>query len=177
MSEPITRFCGRHHFLSNFQMCAILFEGQRYPSVEHAYHAAKTDDQSWRFLLLRGSPGEAKRIGRRLPLRHNWEGMKIGVMRQLVTYKFTEHEALRRQLLATGDALLVEGNTHGDRFWGQVNGVGENWLGRILVDVRAGLRGERQADTTTTGADSRVTTTITIQGTFGSTCDNGTSRG
>ena len=61
-------------------------------------------------------------------------------MREIVEAKFEQNPQLREMLLATGDAYLEEGNTWGDRTWGTVNGVGANNLGRILMDVREGLR-------------------------------------
>lgn len=56
--------------------------------------------------------------------------------------KFMQHKELRHALLATGNRILTEGNSWGDRFWGQVNGTGENQLGIILMDIREKLRSE-----------------------------------
>jgi hypothetical protein len=36
--------------------------------------------------------------------------------------------------------ILIEGNTWGDTFWGVCNGVGENNLGKTLMNVREILR-------------------------------------
>ena len=47
-------------------------------------------------------------------------------------------------LIQTGDSVLIEGNTWGDRVWGVCNGVGENRLGRILMKIRSELnQGEK----------------------------------
>ena len=54
--------------------------------------------------------------------------------------KFMQNPELRDALLATGNSLLIEGNTWGDYFWGKVNGHGENHLGLILMDVREKLK-------------------------------------
>jgi predicted NAD-dependent protein-ADP-ribosyltransferase YbiA (DUF1768 family) len=35
---------------------------------------------------------------------------------------------------------LIEGNTWGDKFWGQVKGEGANYLGRLLMKVREELQ-------------------------------------
>ena len=83
--------------------------------------------------------GQAKRLGSQIPLRHDWEQVKLDVMETILRDKFTRHSGLRVQLLDTGDRELVEQNTWGDRFWG-VCGVGENHLGRLLVKIRTGLR-------------------------------------
>lgn len=66
--------------------------------------------------------------------------MKLDVMEACVRDKFTRNADLRRRLLETGDAELVEGNTWGDRFWGVCDGEGENHLGRVLIKVRGELR-------------------------------------
>jgi ribA/ribD-fused uncharacterized protein len=138
--EPITSFTGPFRFLSNFYEADVLFEGAVYPSVEHAFQAAKTFDEDERQTIrLQMKPGDAKRRGRNLKLRDDWEDVKIQIMEQLVLDKFVRHEPLRAKLLATGDRQLIEGNNHGDRFWGVSGGQGENWLGRILVRVRAHL--------------------------------------
>ena len=47
-------------------------------------------------------------------------------------------------LLSTGEKRIVETATvdnEVNRRWGEVNGVGQNWLGLILMEVRAELRG------------------------------------
>lgn len=48
------------------------------------------------------------------------------------------------QLLATGNEELIEGNKHGDHFWGVCNGHGENMLGKLLMQLRAELQVEKQ---------------------------------
>lgn len=137
----IESFSAEYRFLSNFWPADVEFEGAPYPSVEHAYQAAKTlDPAERRRIAALPTPAEAKRAGRRLALRPDWEIAKFAVMEQCVRYKFTHHADLREKLLATGDAELVEGNTWGDRVWGVYQGRGENRLGRILMKVRAELR-------------------------------------
>ncbi len=138
MTEVIDSFRGRYHFLSNF------YPWPR-PSIEHLFQAAKTLDKGWQKRIMEAKgPGEAKRLGRRAPLRDDWEKVKVGIMEDLVRKKFTE-KVLAADLLATDDALLIEGNTWGDTRWGMVkdgNGkwTGRNELGKILMKVRQELR-------------------------------------
>ena len=140
--EQITLFRGDFAFLSNFQKCQVEFEGDVYPTVEHAFQAAKTFDKEERQKILStASPVMAKRIGRRVCLRDDWEDVKCDIMLELLKSKFSDSE-LKEKLLATGDAELIEGNNHGDRFWGQVNGEGKNTLGLLLMKVREGLQSE-----------------------------------
>lgn len=138
--EVIREFQGQFRFLSNFYPAEVELDEVTYPTVEHAYQAAKTRD----LLLRRGirnaqRPGLAKRWGRSIRPRSDWEEVKVGIMHQLVKQKFSR-EPLKSQLLATGDAELIEGNTWGDKFWGKFCGEGENHLGRILMEVREELR-------------------------------------
>lgn len=136
----IAEFQGDYRFLSNFWPAEVVFEGITYPTVEHAYQAAKTlDVAERRRIAAMPAPADAKRAGRALPLRPDWERVKFEVMEICVRYKFTHHPDLRAKLLATGDATLEEGNTWGDRVWGVYQGQGENRLGRILMRVRSEL--------------------------------------
>jgi ribA/ribD-fused uncharacterized protein len=140
VTHDITAFQGAHRFLSNFWPAPVVYDGSEYPSVEHAYQAAKTLDPAWREKIWTAiQPGAAKRLGKQVPMRADWEQVKVDVMRDLVFQKFAPGTALAAQLLATGDAMLIEGNTWGDRFWGVCGGSGENHLGRLLMEVRAAL--------------------------------------
>lgn len=135
--QPITSFRGdRYSFLSNFYHCDHLGT-----TTEHLYQAAKTTDpcEMIRILMAR-TPGDAKRLGARCRMRDDWERIKIGVMRQVLEYKFQDPQ-LAKKLLATRDAELVEGNTWGDKFWGVCGGVGLNTLGLLLMERRTELAG------------------------------------
>lgn len=145
MAAEIRSFSGAHRFLSNFYPSPwVELDGLCYPTVEHAYQAAKTLDAERRYRIQQlATPGAAKRAGRVVPLRAGWEDRKVAVMRSLLERKFVEKN-LRAALLATGDAVLIEGNDWGDTFWGVCRGVGENWLGRLLMDVRAVLAVRRE---------------------------------
>jgi ribA/ribD-fused uncharacterized protein len=138
--NDVLSFQGPHRFLSNFWPAPVRYGGILFPTTEHAYQAAKSDDvnEAIRVSLLK-TPGDAKRVGRTLVVRENWEQIKRPIMLDVLRLKFNLPD-LRRKLLATGDVLLVEGNTWGDRYWGVCNGVGENWLGRLLMQVREECR-------------------------------------
>jgi len=112
-----------------------------YPSVEHAYQAAKTlDKDRQQYIRNLATPNLAKKAGRKLVLREDWEQVKVPIMRELLREKFSQ-EPEKLVLLATGNEELVEGNWWGDQFWGQSPvGVGENWLGRLLMEIRTDLR-------------------------------------
>ena len=137
----IDEFHGENRFLSNFHPSTVGFEGKEYPSVEAAYQAAKTLDTDVREQIrLAPTPGKAKRLGRKLDIRDNWDDIKIGVMENLVRQKFSNNPELREMLLNTADKELIEGNHWGDIFWGVSKGIGKNNLGIILMKVRDELR-------------------------------------
>jgi ribA/ribD-fused uncharacterized protein len=129
-------------FLSNFWPVQVDFEGILYPSVEHAYQAAKTLDPGERE-HVRGapSPGSAKQRGRKVTIRPDWDDKRrLSVMQGLLAQKFLT-EPMRTWLLLTGDVQIAEGNTWGDTFWGVLpNGTGNNHLGKMLMRIRADLR-------------------------------------
>ena len=85
------------------------------------------------------TPGQAKRAGNKLVLRPDWEQIKIIVMTDLCRIKFQDPH-MRKLLLDTGDAELIEGNWWNDTFWGVCNGIGQNHLGKILMAIRNLLR-------------------------------------
>jgi ribA/ribD-fused uncharacterized protein len=137
----ISSFKGDYRFLSNFWSVPIPLENVWYTSTEHAYQAAKTLDPGERVKIKNASsPGDAKKLGKAVKLRPDWEQVKLDYMRYLVWYKFAMYPDLGQKLLDTGTAELVEGNTWNDTFWGVCNGIGQNWLGKILMEVRDQVR-------------------------------------
>lgn len=137
----ILEFQGEYRFLSNFWPAKVELDGVIYPSVEHAYQAAKTtsvDDRN--FIIASPTPGIAKQRSKEIVKRPEWEFVKLGIMWELVTKKFI-HYKLRKQLLAIRGIYLREGNTWHDNFWGvctcaRCGSSGRNYLGRILMNIR-----------------------------------------
>lgn len=139
--DNIKEFQGDHQFLSNFWPADVEFDGIIYPTVEHAYQAAKTIDLNEReWIRLSPTPGKAKRNSKQLTLRPDWDEVKIGIMTDLLYQKFTKHEDLKQKLLSTGDSIIQEGNAWGDTFWGVSDGGGMNMLGSILMEIRSKLK-------------------------------------
>lgn len=157
MAGLILEFRGLYRFLNSFYPWPVVSpeDGMTYPTNEHAFQAAKSENLKTRTEILHlPTPQLAKEAGRKLALRPDWEDVKRLVMFHLVLSKFSDEEMARR-LVATGRAELVEGNTWGDDFWGAVAGPGEvipsmrrwtgpdgtqyqghNYLGQILMAVR-----------------------------------------
>jgi ribA/ribD-fused uncharacterized protein len=140
-------------FLSNFYLTEVEFEGHIYPSSEHAYMSAKSDEKveidgktyNWKEYCRRKDvrPGKIKGESRFLTLPDNWDTLKLDVMYRCLVSKFSK-EPLRGWLLATGTQIIQEGNWHGDKFWGVdlrvTPNVGENNLGKLLMRVRDELK-------------------------------------
>jgi len=139
-ADTIVSFTGPNFFLSNFFPYGVWYGGMLYPSTENAYQAAKSEDLSMREKFISISAGQAKRLGKSIKYRSDWENVKEGIMLELNRKKFSDGY-LRNQLVATGDREIIEGNNHYDKIWGAVwNGkewVGENKLGKILMQIRS----------------------------------------
>ena len=131
----IQELTGEFRFLSNFWSCYVEYNGITYPSVENAYQAAKCLHDEDRLFFYTCKASEAKRRGRVIEMRPDWDEVRLDIMLYLVRQKFAK-EPLRGKLLATAPNEIQEGNWWGDTFWGTCNGRGENHLGKILVQVR-----------------------------------------
>jgi ribA/ribD-fused uncharacterized protein len=145
MSDKISFYSVADEYgeFSNFAPYPISLDGKRWPTSEHYFQAQKFLDPKLREQIRRSSePGHAATQGRnrKMPLRRDWESVKVDVMRKAVGAKFEQHRELASLLLATGDSHIVE-HTANDSFWGDGgDGSGRNMLGRILMEVRARLR-------------------------------------
>lgn len=135
-------FRGKYSFLSNFFPVKIFFQGLEYPTVENAFQAAKTTDETLRRQFQNISPSEAKKLGKTLPLREDWNEVRIQTMAELLAIKFS-HIELRKKLLQTC-GVLVEDNYWHDNFWGRCtcdrcsSKLSENLLGKMLTALREG---------------------------------------
>lgn len=131
----IKEFQGPYRWLSNFYRCSVLLDGIVYPTVEHAYQAAKTNDNTWRLRILAiERPGDVKRLALALPIRPDWEKVKVQVMQDLLVQKF-QQAPFKAWLLKT-EGEIQEGNWWGDTFWGVCNGYGQNKLGKLIMMIR-----------------------------------------
>lgn len=143
--KEIKGFYGKYRPFSNFWPCTVTLNGKAYPSVEHAYQAAKTLDELERLKVFHCETAkDAKRVGKQITLREDWEEIKDGIMYSLVSEKFNSKDYLRDLLLSTEKAYLEETNYWGDTYWGvsSKTGEGQNRLGKILMRVRFELKME-----------------------------------
>lgn len=151
MKQIIDKFDNEYAFLSNFYHCPIVDDdGIEYTTNEHYFQAYKTTNMiDRRFIAAAPTPGEAKRLGRKIALRPDWEQVKDSVMLDGLRLKFSK-PAMKKKLLETGDAELIEGNCWHDNTWGVCScprcpGTGQNRLGKYLMLVRSELRAEQEA--------------------------------
>jgi len=143
----ILSFSGEYSVLSNFYPAKINYMGVRFPTVEHAYVAAKNPTKQF-ILSIAAIPAEkagvAKKMGQRTKLRSDWDQVKLTIMDTLVRQKFSD-DVFQKTLLGTHNAILIEGNWWHDNFWGVCNCnkckdiPKHNNLGKILMQIRSEL--------------------------------------
>ena len=138
--EVIALFDGEYQFLSNFYESEVSYKGLKYQNSESAYQAHKFLDNHEDFTNLKPMKAKNKARKKEDNIREDWDKVKEGIMLDIVRAKFTQNEELKRLLINTGDAYLVEGNYWGDVYWGMCDGEGDNKLGKILMRVREELR-------------------------------------
>ncbi len=133
----IISFSGYYDFLSNFY---IEPDGS---CVEKEFQASKTTVREEQLAIFNApTPGAAKRLGRHCTLRKDWEEVKLRLMWDFVAAKFQDFPRLASKLRLSDPMELVEGNNWGDTYWGVCRGVGRNYLGKILMDIREQLISE-----------------------------------
>jgi len=144
--DVINDFDNEFFFLSNFTYSPFVVSSIKWDTVEHYFQAMKTTDLDLREKIKKvGHPRFAKKFGKILKLRNDWEDIKYGIMKQAVGYKFTQNQKYREMLIDTHPAKLIEGNSWHDNIWGDCycvrckNIEGKNLLGKILMDVRSEL--------------------------------------
>lgn len=146
-ANVINRFNGENKFLSNFQASTFFYNGKKYATVEHAYQALKTlDPEEHEKVRNAIAPSQAKKLGKTLTLREDWDQVKTQTMLELLRLKF-QNAFLRCKLIVTHNAIIIEGNTWHDTFWGvcncsKHNGEGQNILGKLLMQVREEVKEE-----------------------------------
>lgn len=149
----VSRFRGEYSFLSNFYESLMIYDFYSLPfykekgdklliqvnTNEHFFQACK----AWNFfghynIMARRSPKEAKKAGRKVDLRPDWDAIKIDVMRYGLRLKFNQNQRLKKKLIDTYPMILEEGNTWNDTIWGVdiYTGYGMNLLGKLLMELR-----------------------------------------
>lgn len=135
---PITFDDNKHRLREIYTQ--FKFDGKEYPTSEHLYQSLKATNESDKE-LIRTAPTTtmAKKLGRQIMSRMDWDYVKIDAMRLTLYLKFYQHPNLLIKLIETGNKQLIELNWWNDKFWGVCDKTskGENWLGRLLMELRA----------------------------------------
>jgi hypothetical protein len=139
----INQFVGKYFFLSNFYPSEIIYEEKTYKTVEHFFQAYKTlEDKDREFIQNAPTPKEAKRRGRLVNLREDWDFKRYYIMRIGLILKFIQNPELNTKLVETRPHILIEGNFWHDNTWGDCycskckNIEGGNLLGKLLMLLR-----------------------------------------
>ena len=132
--------------MSNFYPVEIECAGLKFKCVESAFQAYKCANVEDREKFVNLTGAEAKKLGRKIKMRDDWNEIKDYVMYRLVRQKFGRNEKLKNALLKTLDLEIVEDNGWNDTYWGVCKGKGLNKLGKILMKVRNELNVEGQPD-------------------------------
>jgi ribA/ribD-fused uncharacterized protein len=139
----VLEFRNEYYFLSNMFECEVVYKGIKFRSSESLFQALKAcnNEDFMKFINLNGF--EAKKLGRCIKLRKDWNEVRVNIMYEVLKLKFSNPE-LRAKLLATGYEELIEGNNWNDKFWGVSlkDYKGENHLGRLLMIIRKEIREE-----------------------------------
>ena len=135
----IDDFRNEYYFLSNFYPAPVTYNGLTYLNSEAAYQAQKTLDNREIFTKLTAS--NAKRLGKHVYLRDDWDNIKDKIMFEIVKEKFLQNNYLKIKLLNTQNEEIVEKNYWNDTYWGtDLNYNGQNKLGKILMSIREMLK-------------------------------------
>lgn len=138
----IEQFTGEYSWLSNFALVDITLNDIEYPSVEHAYQSAKSNDKDWKLYCQNKNikPGWVKTKSKNINVIPNWHNIKIDIMKECLNQKFRK-EPYKTLLTKTKLIHIQEGNYHNDKFYGVClkTGKGKNILGKMIMEIRSGL--------------------------------------
>ena len=137
--KEIKGFKDEYAFLSNMFPASFSENGITFSCSESYYMGHKSGLASDLEVFSKLDGYKAKKLGKTLVLQENWETEKLIVMKRALILKFSQNPDLLNKLLATEDAYLEEKNFHRDFFWGVCDGKGENFLGKLLMEVREEL--------------------------------------
>lgn len=134
----IKEFKNQYFFLSNFYECPIYYNKLVFCNAEAAFQAQKVIDEKEQYKFINLNASQARKLGKTIVLRKDWEEVKDNIMYEIVKRKFTVNKELQQKLIDTKDEELVEGNWWHDTYWGidSKTGIGKNKLGKILMKVR-----------------------------------------
>lgn len=134
----IKEFKNQYFFLSNFYEYPIYYNKLVFCNAEAAFQAQKAMNEKDQYKFINLNASQARKLGKTIQLRKDWEEIKDNVMYEIIKRKFTINKELQQKLLETKEEELIEGNWWHDTYWGvdSKTGIGQNKLGKILMKVR-----------------------------------------
>lgn len=145
----IKEFQGEYRWLSNFAQCSITLGDNVYPSVEHAFVSAKSNELTWKAKCCSGkySAAEIKTLSRSVKLIEGWDDKKLTIMEGILRQKYNQEPYRTKLLTIPKGTEIEEGNRWKDSFWGidLVAKKGENHLGKLIMKIKLELEAEVEA--------------------------------
>lgn len=147
-NSRIAFYIGEYDIFDNLSAFAIVWKGKLWPTLEHAYQAAKFEDESIITQIQNATSAHgSKEISHKFLKegngRKDWQDNKVAVMRELIRLKADQHPHVMEKLLETKGQALVE-DSPTDSFWGRgPNHDGENWAGKLWMEYRDELLAPR----------------------------------
>lgn len=151
MEDQIAEFTGKYEFLSNEFMSQVSFENELYPSVAHAFQAARTSDTDLRASIAKCADFPSLyALCEAIDNPPDWNKQRVLVMERLIRDKFRRSRELQRRLVDTGQKQLIntyaDGSVASNLFWGIVGTKGQNQVGNLLMKVRKDVESEREIE-------------------------------
>lgn len=120
--------------------CRLRYKDHLFRCAEAAYQSQKCPSMIEAFTSL--DADQARQLGKKVPLRGDWEGVRYSIMREIQRIKFIPEDFFRKDQTHFFFTKLDE--THpedliydvDDYYWGEINGSGQNNLGKILMEIR-----------------------------------------
>lgn len=133
----INKFEDKYSFLHNDYKCDIYYDGYLYNNLTTAFYAQALDEDSpitkEEFSLYTAK--EARSSIEAIKLPSHWDLVATPLMYRLLYVKFSENHDLFEMLISTGNAFITYVSDD-DTVYGVSNGVGENRLGFMLMNIR-----------------------------------------
>ena len=124
------------------------YNGLMFPTVEHAFHAQKMEDENYQKLFTDISiePKDAKKMGSKkffegndYKLRDYWNSIRYDIMKEISMVYYSKNPKMLEKLKETKGKKLIHSGFGIDDYWGIKNGKGENKHGEILMLIREEL--------------------------------------
>ena len=160
MKETTTHIYFWGSIYSQWAKCSFTEGNLKFVTAEQYMMARKAllfqDKTIAEQILATSDPKKQKALGRKVKNFNEtlWNQSKFDIVVQGNYLKFSQNVELKKQLLATGNKILVEGSPF-DTIWGvglrwdnpqilnEANWRGENLLGKALMAVREQLKNEQ----------------------------------